>query len=319
MERNERSGMARLAAVLLAMAMVVLATSTSAAATSWDSPVSPEPYPVADFGEGLQAWFDSPDSVPGVNVWPCQPRADRPYPVLLVHATVVNLGSNWRALGPMLANDGYCVYGYSYGYTFSSNLGGMDDVEKSALKLAEMVDFVLAMSGADKVHIVGHSQGGMLPNYYLKFLGGADKVESVVGIGPNNHGTTLSGLVTLGATLQLLGIFDDLFTFIGTPAFAQQREGSAFFDRMNALPDTVPGVTYSTINTKYDWVITPYQSGFLHGPNVRNHVIQDYCSDNTVSHVGLAYDWPTLQLVMNELDGGNPHFVPECTNYGPPL
>ncbi len=51
--------------------------------------------------------------------------------------------------------------------------------------------------------MVGHSQGGMMPRYYMKFLGGAAKVNKLVGLVPSNHGTSLSGLVQLGS---LLGI-----------------------------------------------------------------------------------------------------------------
>ncbi len=57
---------------------------------------------------------------------------------------------------------------------------------------------VLAATGAKQVDIVGHSQGGMMPRYYLRFLGGAAKVETLVGLAPSNHGTTVNGLFTLG-------------------------------------------------------------------------------------------------------------------------
>ena len=36
-----------------------------------------------------------------------------------------------------------------------------------------------------------------MPRYYLRFLGGAAKVHSLVGLAPSNHGTTLDGLFTL--------------------------------------------------------------------------------------------------------------------------
>ena len=31
----------------------------------------------------------------------------------------------------------------------------------------------------------------MMPNYYIKFLGGAAKVNELIGLAPSNHGTTL--------------------------------------------------------------------------------------------------------------------------------
>ena len=39
----------------------------------------------------------------------------------------------------------------------------------------------------------------MMPRYYLKFLGGASKVNTLVGLAPSNHGTTLDGLFTLAS------------------------------------------------------------------------------------------------------------------------
>ncbi len=56
---------------------------------------------------------------------------------------------------------------------------------------------MLAATGAKKVDLVGHSQGGMMPRYYIKNLGGASKVDTLVGLAPSNHGTTLEGLFTL--------------------------------------------------------------------------------------------------------------------------
>ena len=64
-------------------------------------------------------------------------------------------------------------------------------IRDSAAELGGFVDQVLAATGASEVDIVGHSQGGMMPRWYLKFLGGADEVHTLIGISPSNHGTDL--------------------------------------------------------------------------------------------------------------------------------
>ncbi len=60
-----------------------------------------------------------------------------------------------------------------------SAFGALSPLEQSAQELSVFVDEVLAATGASKVDIVGHSQGTLMPNYYVKFLGGAAKVDKV--------------------------------------------------------------------------------------------------------------------------------------------
>ena len=43
----------------------------------------------------------------------------------------------------------------------------------------------------------------MMPRYYIDNLGGAGKVDNLVGLAPSNYGTTLDGITKLG---QLLGL-----------------------------------------------------------------------------------------------------------------
>ncbi|SMF21785.1 triacylglycerol lipase [Streptomyces sp. Amel2xC10] len=236
----------------------------------------------------------------GWNDFSCKPSSAHPRPVVLVHGTLANSVDNWLVLAPYLKDRGYCVFSLDYGQLpgvpFFHALGPID---KSAAQLSAYVDKVLAATGASKADLVGHSQGGMMPRYYLKFLGGAAKVNALVGIAPNNHGTTLGGLTKL---LPFFPGAEDLLN-AATPALAQQVVGSDFMTRLNAGGDTVPGVRYTVIATRYDEVVTPYRSQFLTGDNVRNVLLQDLCPLDLSEHalIGLV-DKIAFHEVANALD-----------------
>ncbi|MFH9739682.1 esterase/lipase family protein [Streptomyces roseolus] len=236
----------------------------------------------------------------GWNDWSCKPSAAHPRPVVLVHGTLGNSVDNWLALAPYLVNRGYCVYSLDYGRLPNVPFfHGLGPIERSAGQLDAFIDRVLAATGAPEADLVGHSQGGMMPRWYLKFLGGAEKVNALVGIAPDNHGTTLLGLTKL---LPHFPGAEDLIK-ASTPGLADQIAGSAFLTRLNEGGDTVPGVRYHVIATKYDQVVTPYRTQFLDGPNVTNVLIQDKCALDLSEHVAIGtVDRVTFHEVANALD-----------------
>ncbi|MGW4203663.1 esterase/lipase family protein [Streptomyces sp. NPDC004726] len=246
------------------------------------------------------AGVSAPGPRSGWNDWSCEPSAAHPRPVVLVHGTFGNSIDNWIGLAPYLVRRGYCVYSLDYGQLpgvpFFHGLGPIDE---SAGQLGVFVDRVLAATGAAETDIVGHSQGGMMPRHYLKFLGGADKVNALIGLGPGNHGTTLSGLTRL---LPYFPGAEDLIEST-TPSLADQLPGSDFLGKLNEGGDTVPGVAYTVITTKYDQVVTPYRSQFLTGPNVRNVVVQDLCALDLSEHLAIGlFDRIAHHEVANALD-----------------
>ena len=181
----------------------------------------------------------------------------------------------------------------------------------SAAQLADFVDSVLAATGARMVDVVGHSQGGMMPRYYLKHLGGAAKVGALVGLSPSNHGTTLNGL------FMLAGFFPGAGGFLsGCPACDQQQAGSPFLAELNAGREALPGVRYTVIQSRNDEVVTPYTSAFLSGPNVTNILLQRQCPLDQGEHLSMPYDHIVAADVLNALDPA--HAVsPVCTPVAP--
>jgi hypothetical protein len=214
---------------------------------------------------------------------------------------------------------GYCVFAFNYGATDLSPGGRIDgpgDIPTSAGQLSTFINKVLAQTGSTQVDLVGHSQGGLMPNYYIKFLGGASKVHTFVAMAPSNHGTTEDGLVTLINAFPIAPALGSLISDIGAPALVQQEVGSSFETKTFAGGDTVPGPRYVVIETTHDEVVTPYTNAFLNGPNVTNITVQNQCPNDPVGHIGMLEDSPSLQDVLNQLGPDNPSFTPTCTNEG---
>jgi triacylglycerol esterase/lipase EstA (alpha/beta hydrolase family) len=304
-----------LAGAAVSLACVLVAVSAPADATSRD-------LPIGTLAQGVTADATDPGGLPpGMNNWSCHPSTEHPYPVILLHGTLFNENLSWQALSPELANAGYCVFGLDYGGAADTQYGvyGEADIGASAKQLGAFVGLVLAATGSRQVDIVGHSQGGMMPRYYIKFLGGAPNVHMLIGLAPSNHGTTLDGTDVLFAELHGLGI--DAFTLAGCLACTEQINGlgSNFIATLNSGGDTVPGPKYVVVETRDDEVVTPYTSAFLHGPNVRNILLQQQCPLDASDHIGIIYDPVALQDVINALGPDNPSFKPTCSIVPPVL
>ncbi|KNX36145.1 esterase/lipase family protein [Luteipulveratus halotolerans] len=263
---------------------------------------------------------------PGMNDWSCKPSAAHPRPVVLVHGTWANRYDSFALISPELKKAGYCVYGLNYGDENDSVLGKIPGVYATAAikpsggEIAAFVDKVTASTGSKQVDMVGWSQGGIAARSYLQFYGGADpsnpannKVKNLITYGATHHGTTLSGLATLA---QKIGILDSTPPVLGQAAVDQTID-SPFQQELNANGDTVPGVSYTVIGTKYDEVTTPYTRTFLTagpGATVKNITLQDGCAIDFSDHLSIIYSWRTIGLTKKALDPSANVFVPCLPN-----
>ncbi|HEY0630942.1 MAG TPA: alpha/beta fold hydrolase [Thermoleophilaceae bacterium] len=279
----------RTAAAAMAAACLAGAAATTAAAA--DEPLPPQgPSPA------------------GTNDFHCKPPARHPYPVILVHGTYLNMSVSWVNAAPALTRLGYCVFALDYGNSPTPGVNGVGDIPKSARQLKTFVGKVLKATGAKKVSIVGHSQGGMMPRYLIKFLGGASIVDDLVGLSPSNHGTTNPLAGPAGAN--------------GCPACGQQVAGSDFIKHLNAGDQTPAPVSYTVIETRNDEVVTPFESEFLPKTadgRVTNVLLQDACAADATDHIGIIYDPVALQWMLNALGRpgpADPHFAVDCTGAG---
>lgn len=297
-----------LVAGVIAMTLAFTA-ATPAQAAAQELPV---PYGYEGLLLGPIQFLADPDGSPaGANDWSCKPSAAHPNPVVLVHGAGGNMTMAWATMSPLLRNNGYCVFALNYGVPEGSLwpltlLGGRSPMEQSAVELGAFIDEVLAATGAAEVDIVGHSEGSLMPNYYVKFMGGAAKVDKYIGLTPLWKGSELLGLHELNRVARMLGLGPIIDT-IGDavfPAALQFLAGSEFLVDMssNGGP-AVPGVRYTNVMSKFDEAVWPSTSGKMApAPNVTNVVLQDLCWQDFSGHGMVAFSPNTAQVVFNALD-----------------
>jgi triacylglycerol esterase/lipase EstA (alpha/beta hydrolase family) len=320
-------GVTRVAFGVTALLLVsVLGETSAAGATQYPVPWSFLP------AAALAAATNGPDvAPPGANI-PCTPSAAHPYPVILVHGLAANENDNWQTLSPFLADSGYCVFALTYGNNGSlprpfNEIGGLSPMEQSASVLAAFVDSVLGATHAPKVDIVGHSEGGTMPDYYLKFLGGSQKVAHFVSISGVLHGTTFWGLADLYNAAEPYGLGSQATALNGLCASCLEfLSGSSFMQGLTAAATcpydgaAVDGVSYTSLATNNDELVRPPTSDFIdprcdnpaYGITVDNILVQNQCPLDQSDHLSIVSDPVAAQDILNALDPAHQGVVP-CT------
>lgn len=243
-----------------------------------------------------------PQLVPGIdppdtNDFSCKPAPAHPYPVILVHGTFGDMTISWNLIAPQLKRDGFCLFALDYGNRATANY------DPSADQIAAFTRRVLAATGAKKVAFVGHSQGGSVTRYAMRFRDLLAVTDELIGLAPSSHGTDQPLAGPLGLTI--------------CPACGDQVTGSPIMRKLNEGDEAPAPASYTVLSTKYDSVVIPYQSQALKGSGaVTNVVLQDKCPGDTFEHVGIIYDTVALQWLRNALlrpGPANPAFQPDCS------
>jgi pimeloyl-ACP methyl ester carboxylesterase len=149
-----------------------------------------------------------------------------------------------------------------------------------------------------RIDILGHSQGGMVPRWALRFWPDTRAmVDDLVGLAPSNPGSAGG---------------DFACTPSCSPAFWQQRSGANFIAALNSRQETFAGISYTVIYTHTDWVVTPNLdstgSSSLHGGTgaITNVAIQDVCPLDLTEHLGMAYDGTAYAIAIDALTHAGP-------------
>jgi triacylglycerol lipase len=117
-------------------------------------------------------------------------------PVVLVHG-FAGSSTSWFAVRRALRADGRTVVSFDYPPWASS-------VDELADRLIETVEDVLAATGAGKVHLVGHSLGGVIIALALMRERLAGHVDLVVTLGSPFSGSPWAGMLPLAPLVRAL-------------------------------------------------------------------------------------------------------------------
>ncbi|MEV4519583.1 alpha/beta fold hydrolase [Micromonospora tulbaghiae] len=169
---------------------------------------------------------------------------------------------------------------------------GLGDIRESARALSSYVDRVRATTGAARVDLVGHSEGGLVSRWYVKYLGGAATVDQYVSLGSPQYGTYVANLVAV------LG----LGSCAGVIACQQMTIGSSFLADLNAGDDTPGPVRWATVRTWQDELVRPVDNAVL-ADGATNILVQAWCPLRVVGHLGLVLDGTTHTAVRQVLAG----------------
>ncbi|MDG4866009.1 alpha/beta fold hydrolase [Streptomyces sp. T-3] len=249
----------------------------------------------------------------GINDFSCKPSPAHPEPVVLLHGTFATWYEDLNFLQADLAARGYCTFALTYGeYPEFPLVGGLKPVAESNVEIKEYVEKVRGATGAAKVAVVGHSEGGLQSLYLAKMQGIQSHIARVVAIAPPTHGTDAAGLVKLGDKLLGRGTLDKIAATLGFPVLSDEFPGGPAIVALNDGPVAQPGIAYTIITSRFDEIVTPTETSFVREPGVTNQYVQDFCPLDPVGHIGEAYDLNVWHLVRNALDPKNASRIKIC-------
>lgn len=198
-------------------------------------------------------------------------------PVLLVHGLCANK-SYWAPLENQLLADGHTVCSVNYNWLNSTVADCGRHVADDAARLLEV-------TGADSLHVVGHSLGGVVAKWAMHHTDLAHLVRTGVSLGSPHRGAPLAA-IPASPLVPLLG------SLIG-----ELRPGHPALDEQDApLP---AGVNWLTVGGGLD-VLVPAARAALPGqrPGVTEHHTFDH-----LGHIAMVTHRQVTRLVRNQLAG----------------
>ncbi|MEI6362873.1 MAG: alpha/beta fold hydrolase [Actinomycetes bacterium] len=191
-------------------------------------------------------------------------------PIILIHGVVDNR-SIFTLLRRALRNRGF---GRMYALNYSPFT---DDITEVAQRLGTLIDDVCEQTGYERVHIIGHSMGGLVARYYVQKLGGDRHVHTVCTLGTPHNGTVPA-------------------RFVPWPVIQQMRPTS---DLIESLKESAPGcrTRFIAFWSDLDQLVIPQRNARIDHADLRSRNV----FMRGVGHMSLPVDRRVVHEISTAL------------------
>ena len=168
-------------------------------------------------------------------------------PILLVHGFFDN-HAIFTVMERALRRRGFqTLTTYDYGLL-------THDIPRAAARLGETIEYMATNSGYERIHVIGHSLGGLITRYYVQRLGGDSRIHTLVTLGTPHQGTQLAKAAPL------------------LPLVRQLAPGSTVIQE---LAEPAPGcrTRFLVFHSDIDPLIVPSSNARLEHPDLTVHNI----------------------------------------------
>jgi triacylglycerol lipase len=148
-------------------------------------------------------------------------------PILLIHGLVDN-----RSIFTLLRRH---LRRRGFGRVWTMNYRiWTTDLRAAARQLAASIEAICDQTGYERIHVIGHSMGGLVARYYVQRLNGDARVHTLVTLGTPHQGTRAARLFPRGVCGQLAP-GSDLIAELAQPAEDCETRFVSFWSDIDAL------------------------------------------------------------------------------------
>jgi triacylglycerol lipase len=149
-------------------------------------------------------------------------------PIVLVHGIIDN-HAIFTVMEHALRRRGFqTLSAYDYGLL-------THNIPQAAARLGEAIEELAAATGYERVHVIGHSLGGLIARYFVQRLGGDRHVHTLVTLGTPHQGTQLAWAAPLLPLVRQLTPNSSLIQELAEPAPECRTRFIAFYSDIDHL------------------------------------------------------------------------------------